>query len=345
MSRAAFASLIAIAAGSNALGQKGQTAPRAPAPRKLEAPRGEGALAATFVLFGGVAVSPKAAPTHPSTVATEQVRRTLKDLRVIPEGARLMVSLGGLVSPAKGEELAARLDAWHAWLKSEVKHPELTAVAGPEVVGSTPTWIQWGAKENYFKIAPGRTRADFVRDAAGVRFLGLDTETPGPNGQTPWIDVDWLKAQLAEAQSSPRVRTVVVLGHRPLTAPASVETTETMAAMVGSKTWQEARRLLEATPKVVAYFCGSPAVYDVAVFGDARRLHQVVLGNGGGPLEPDWRPAGGPYHGFGILAVYQNGAVEFVPALRKAAAPGVPADKIEPTSARREIELKPRDGR
>jgi hypothetical protein len=345
MNRTVAAALLLFGAFAMASAQKPPMARRAPAPTKLEAPRGEGAMAAAFVLFGGIAEAPGRAASHPSTATTDQFRRTLKDLRILPEGARMMVSLGGLVQPAPSDLLATRLDAWQTWLKSELRYPEMIAVPGPEVIGATPTWVKWGTKEKYFSVAQGRERADFVHDASGVRFIGLDTETPGPSGQSPWIDLNWLKARLAEAQSSSRVRTIVVVGFRPLTVPASVELSDAMMKIVGSEAWKEARKLLESTPKVVGYFCGSPAAYDVATFGQARKVHQIVLGNGGGPLDPKWKPAGGQHHGFGILAVYQNGAVEFVPALRKAAQPGTPTDKIEPTAARREIELKPRDKR
>jgi len=253
-----------------------------------------------YVLFGGAAVGYGFNDADPSTVNLAQMDRTLKDASGIKVLISGYVSLGGLgmnsVDDA-GKTMSTRLDLWRAFYQERTKAP-LRLVLGSEAIGkdgqydqaAVEAWKKWTGLDSNYAVAQGKDR-----------IVVIDGNVTGTN-------VTWLQQEIAKDEADKSVERVFVYGALPLRAP-STSTLEGAA-----KTYAErvdaikARKALASSKKVVAYFCGTPATFDVTPLETGSTVNQVVVGNAGSPLDPSSKS-----FGFTVLILYASGTVSVVP--------------------------------
>ena len=167
-------------------------------------------------------------------------------------------------------------------------------------------------------LATDQRALSFGFDRGSVHFVVLNTDTrvttqDAKTGETKigMVPVHWLESDLDRAENNPRIKAVVILAHRNLIDPASVKgdapiDPECAAPMI---------KVLDSHPKVRAYICAHVHAFDITSIGTSG-VQQVVFGNGGSPLEKNWKPDTGRTFGFGYFKVYRDGSLGIVPYFR-----------------------------
>jgi len=253
-----------------------------------------------YVLFGGATVGSGITDADPSTVNTAQMDRTLKDVAGIGISISGYVILGGLVTNAvddAGKTMSTRLDLWRAFYQEHTKVP-LRMILGSEAddkdgqydQAAVEAWKKWTGLDSNYAVTQGKDK-----------IVVIDGNVTGTN-------VSWLQQEIAKDEADKSVERVFVYGARPLRATSN-------ATLQGAaKTFAErvdaikARKALAASKKVVAYFCGSPATFDVTPLETGSTVNQVVVGNAGAPLDSSSKS-----YGFSVLILYASGIVSIVP--------------------------------
>ena len=250
----------------------------------------------------------------------------------------------------RGHTLQSQLDAWITAFRGlpgsarinlmplpgnhEMDYTD-TTVAQPDETPSPysyPVWNQWIATNQLFpfaangpkpegtnpdKLVQDESRYTFSFDWGAVHIIAINTdtlatETNPANGlaYNGWIPINWIAADLAAAQANPVISTILLLGHRPIEAPAFVPPPlygHTILALNEHQLASQLAALLQQTPKVKAYFCSHVHAVSVARLTAAPRVWQVVAGNGGAQPETDWTPTGGQFFGFSELRLHRSG--------------------------------------
>ena len=285
---------------------------------------------------------------NPSSANVPQLRQNLTDIaRLSPA---LLFFGGDLVmgyADDNGETLHSQMTAWIDLVKSFPRSPktkyvaitgnhELNRKVGDLKLPNRSTDAIWGTLVKPVGLIPARTSGptpqnspednlvsdqralSFSFNRGSVHFVVLNTDTrvttkDPQTGETKigMVPIHWLKRDLDAAEHSPRIKCVVIMGHRNLVAPSSAKgdapiDPECAAPMID---------ILKARPKVRAYICAHVHAFDITAIGEMG-LKQVTFGNGGSLLEKGWNPAGGRTFGFGYFKVYADGSLGVVPYLR-----------------------------
>ena len=257
-----------------------------------------------YILFGGASVGNGIDGADPSTVNTAQMDRTLKDVTGIRVQINGFVSLGGLVSNGvddAGKSMTARLDMWRTFYQGHTKVP-LRLVLGAEAAGkdgqydqaAVDAWKKWTGLETNYAVTQNKDR-----------IVVIDGNVAGTN-------VTWLQQELAKDEADKSVERVFVYGALPLKATSNVPLQGAAKSYAERVDAVKARKALASSKKVVAYFCGSPATFDVAPLETGSTVNQVVVGNAGAPLDPSCKS-----YGFSVLILYASGTVSIVPFRRE----------------------------
>jgi hypothetical protein len=302
---AAFAALPARTVAQAA----GTARPVAPVPARRFVFTVDDVPAGIFVVFGGASVGSGLPGADPSTVNTVQMDRTLKDVLGLNVPVTSYLSLGGLVSNGVadgGKTMASRFGLWQSFYEARTKSP-IRYVIGPEGLG--PDGLpDPGATTTWLGLTPNRPpSSDYSYTQGRDRMVFLDTQRPAG------VNVTWLSAELETAKREKTIDRVLVFGWRPMAAPAEVKLDAKADAFLRSDATAKARQLLVANPKVAAYFCGSPSLFSITALERDAKVKQVVVGNGGGPLDPGWKADQGRCYGFTLLITYGSGRVTVVP--------------------------------
>jgi hypothetical protein len=334
----------------------------------------------TFAFFGCNRIDHKdwlkTRSSNPSSANVPQLRRNLYDIsRLNPN----LVFVGGDMvmgyEDDNGATLKRQLEAWSALVR-QIPLPkgcELTAVAGNHELNrkvgdrklplpaADALWTDW-VKANHLippdaagpgspftkldLLATDQSVLNFTFRRGAVQFVILNTDTrvteiDHNTGETriAEIPVWWLTSQLDLAEQDPTVKCVVVMGHRNLVDPQTIHGDSPVRPASAEK----AVRALLAHSKVRAYICAHVHGFEISRIGSTE-LRQVIFGNGGSPLEPDWKPAEGRTFGFGFFKVYADGSLGVVPYLRpepKNYLEDSPA-AVLPAKPQRELILRPR---
>jgi len=285
-----------------------------------------------IVLFGSPSVGGDLPLSHLSTVNVAQMDRTFKDIAGIGAPISGIVSLGGLVFNGAGDggkTLVKRLEASRAFIKSSTK-ADFHCVLGSEARGAlgvadplaVEAWRSWTTSAGWSKINAKATHMDYAYTKGKSRMVFIDTEHPDG------IDTKWLSAELAKDEADKDIEHVFIFGARPLVNPRGFTMDTLLTNFTAHSQSESARKLIVGKSKVVAYFCGEPAMVGLSELEADKRPYQIVIGNGGGPLNPAWTSIGG--YGFSVVVVYPNGTVSIVPFDRPAPGNGQAFYSSEP---------------
>lgn len=199
-------------------------------------------------------------------------------------------------------------------------------------------WVSWLGANHLAKASNGPSgQAELKRDllaednnqtqtysfndlATGVHYILLNTDSlstvanPLLPDQTvaSWIPYHWVERDLARAVKNPRVKSIVVLAHKPLVlenpGPHDI-VYNTAPYTLGDALLN----LFSNTPKFAGYFCAHAHKWLYTdKLGPRHNVTQIIAGNGGSELESDWRPASGTYFGFTVVNLYDDNTVGVV---------------------------------
>jgi len=249
----------------------------------------------------------------------------------------------------EGQALSAQLNAWQAAFRSiggssSLNHVPITGnhestAYAPALGAAYPNpytyavWRTWIASNHYDGYAgngptPARDPQDFLVEdernfsysftVKGVCFIIVNTDTltsiVDPATSKPyaaWIPLHWVEGELFQAQASPSVSHIFVVGHRPLEAP-SWTTPAGATPVLDNAEYPLATSLenaMKACSKVRAYLCSHVHAQDMTRLNGAPAVWQIVSGNAGAPLNSSWSPPVGPSFGFMTISIYEGGGV------------------------------------
>lgn len=196
---------------------------------------------------------------------------------------------------------------------------------------SYPVWNNWIAENQLFPFEANGPKPEganpdkLVQDESHYTFsfnwgavhivaLNTDTLTTVKNPATDlvyqgWIPLNWIAADLAEAQANPAISAILVMGHRPIEAPAFVTPSyaNTILDLSEYPLASELAALLQRTPKVKAYFCSHVHLVHASKLTAAPRVWQIISGNSGAQLDTNWLPTGGQFFGFSEVRLHRSG--------------------------------------
>lgn len=280
---------------------------------------------------------------NPSSANLPQLRRTFSDLSALQRIPRYVFGGGDLVlgyADDRGETTHAQLVAW----KSEYDRSPLAGkttflpVAGNHELNkktkkgklpNAPTvdmWNRW-LRESGFpqpsangpkpkdadkdRVAGDQSRLNYSFDDHGVRYVVLNTDTltsePDPKTGTKvaWIPANWAKSDIERAQHRKSTIAIFLIGHRNLVDPTNC----TGDSPIDKQPGEILLKALRDNDKVKAYVCAHVHASDIRNLGGKSGAYQIIAGNGGSSLEPDWKPSNGTFFGYVRLETYRSGRV------------------------------------
>jgi hypothetical protein len=298
----------------------------------------------------------KVMKTDPSSANVVQLRRTFADIVGLKPIPPLFFFTGDLVlnlQADQGQELRGQLDAWAQLYRSDPSgiarkttlvplpgnHEMLEFVQVGQASLEVPNpstnqvWLDWLAANGFDRFAGNgpttappnpdgllndQSKLTYSFDVGDVHFVTLNTDTYAAGDNTGWIAFNWVARDILRAQRNRRIRSIFVLGHKPIVAPvASIDNFDAILNPLAFQLYW----LLNANSKVKAYLCAHAHEWDANLLGGPPGVWQIVAGNGGSPLDPGWDPPGGPYYGFTLVKVYQSGKVGIINYHRPAPVP------------------------
>ena len=287
-------------------------------------------LAPDYFFFGGDLVLGYA--DDQGQVLNDQMSAWVKAVAAMPKAktTQYVVMPGNHESNRKAREMKLPNPVTDSvWAKLVKAHGLIPADAKGPTPASSP--------EDHLVGDQGALNFSF--DRGSVHFVVLNTDTrvtdmDAASGETKiaMIPTHWLDADLTKAEKNPRIKQVIVMGHRNLIDPATAKGDAPIdAACVPGMT-----KALISHKKVRAYVCAHVHAFDITAINGSGVL-QTCFGNGGSKLETGWKPAAGRTFGFGYFKAYANGSLGVVPYLRpepknymSTAAADVPAAKPQP---------------
>jgi hypothetical protein len=309
--------------------------------------------------------------TDPSSANQPQLTQTLQDIAGLSPAPQFFFFVGDLVvnlEPDQGTVLKQQLDAWMPIFDASPaltrttlvplpgNHEMLQKVNGTEIPNpaTDPIWVTW-LRENRLDGCAGngpmpagtnpdllvddQSRISYSFDHDTIHFVLLNTDTANIPNQAGWIAYNWIASDLRKAQRNPNINAIFVLGHKPIHVPD--EAAESEDAILDTPQYPLATallRLLRGTPKVKAYLCAHAHEWEARRLGGSGGVWQVIAGNGGSELEPDWHPAGGTFYGFTLVKLYTSGKVSVTSFQRPVPEPYFSADP-PPSPAQPQPEL------
>lgn len=198
--------------------------------------------------------------------------------------------------------------------------------------GAINEWVSWFSANGYaFAAGNGPTPAppnldDLARDESkltysfnrgDIHFIIINTDTLNTNTDpgtglvlAGWIPINWIEQDMANAQQDPTISTIIVVGHRPVEAPAY--STEPGSTILNTVQFPLADRLSQAMSqngKVKLYLACHCHSFDARQLNNGAGVWQVIAGNGGAPLQEGWNPEWGACFGYSVIDVYQSGKI------------------------------------
>jgi hypothetical protein len=139
----------------------------------------------------------------------------------------------------------------------------------------------------------------------------LNTETDMTTGLvlTGWIAINWIEEDVRKAQLNPSISTIIVAGHKPIEMPAYSSEDN---GIINTADYPLAFRLSQAlreNNKVRLYLACHCHSFDAMKLNNGAGVWQVIVGNGGAPIEKSWNPAGGVYFGYSIIDIFESGKI------------------------------------
>jgi hypothetical protein len=289
----------------------------------------------------------KQARTNPSSATYNQLVQTLHDLSQLTTPPRYTFFTGDIVNNLiadQGEVLSGQLNGWiqivrHStlWKKSEFvcmpgNHEVLEWIGEDGEVPNPPCYPIWQGFVKGHGLArhggngPKGGGADhLVGDQSSTTYsftdnhvhfvvvntdslsTAMDPQTGHPYGS--WIPIHWIERDFRRAEADPDVRTILMLGHKPL-HQRSLGAEHTPIELPLSKRLEH---LMLTTPKFRAYLTGHEHLWRANRIR-ARGPWQLIMGNAGTKPDEPWLSHG--YFGFTLFNLYSDGDVGVVDCRR-----------------------------
>ncbi|MEQ1823964.1 MAG: metallophosphoesterase [Fimbriimonadaceae bacterium] len=295
-------------------------------------------------------------PTNPSSANLPQLQQNFQDIAGIRPVPNALFATGDLVlgyEDDKGEGLNAQLEGWIAEFRRSPLRGKvaLIPIAGNHEMNrkvdraklasdfTSGVWNQWLLRNHLMPTkpnGPGRRGADGIVDDQSrlnfsiehgpLHFTIINTDTRVSSNKIGAVPMEWIRRDISEATS--RGKTVFMFGHRNLTEPL----TSHGDSPIDPEHAGPLVELFKETPLAKAYVCAHVHAWDVSRI-EGSEAWQIVGGNGGTPLEKDWKPASGRSFGFGVVSLHKSGQLTLTPYQRPE------EGALEPAVAAKEIEL------
>ncbi|MBI1331915.1 MAG: hypothetical protein GC165_03450 [Armatimonadetes bacterium] len=317
----------------------------------LVAPIQDDPVEYSFAFFGCNRVDKDAwhKKKNPSSANLPQLQQSFQDIANIKPMPKLLFMTGDLVLGYKddqGEETRGQLDAWISeYRKSPLNgkvemfplpgnHEMLRKTKDGKVSSpyTTEMWNSWLKANNLppttpngpmaggeDKLADDQSRLNYSFDKGNLHFVCLNTDTHTEDGRIAAVPSKWLKNDLDLATKHDK--TIFILGHRNLVDGVTSKGDSPIEKDSGSEMIAE----IQTNPNVIGYLCAHVHAWDVTKVGGTRPW-QIIAGNGGSPLEDDWKPAEKTF-GFAVIEIHHSGTITLVPYFRPATDENVEAAK------------------
>ena len=293
---------------------------------------------------------------NPSSANLPQLRQSFQDIASMNPMPKLLFMTGDLVigyKDDKGEALRKQLDAWiDEYRKSPLNGKvEMVPMPGNHEMNrktkegkvasqfTTEVWNDW-LKTN--KLPPNRpngpmpggpdsvtddqSRLNFSFNKGNLHFICLNTDTRvSTDDRIGFVPSAWAKQDIDAATKAGK--TIFLLGHRNVVDGV----TSKGDAPIEPKSAADLVSAMDSSPNVMGYLCAHVHAWDVSKINQGR-LWQVIAGNGGSPLEKDWKPERKTF-GFAVIEVHKSGTVNLIPYFRSAD----PKDPVVPAVAQEAI--------
>ena len=223
--------------------------------------------------------------------------------------------------------------AWQEWIKDNNLDPWGAQGGNGPHAGTTI----WSGHLNNMKIKDDQSRMTYSFNSpdGSVHFVVLntdmDSDVKSSEGyeELGLVALDWATEDINNAQKNPAIKHIFVLSHKPIIPPADFKGPGRYDAM-DPDMGAALREVLVRDDKVRAMICSHCHLWHV----DTLQSHldtnvanlrpvQICAGNAGNSFESFWAPeteatavwrdgeTHGPFFGFTLVRVYQNGKVTF----------------------------------
>ncbi len=287
---------------------------------------------------------------NPSSLNLPQFRQNLADIvEHGPDLTVVNGDLVMAMAMDEGRTLGEQLAAWQGELEGIAGAPALELVVStgnheanefdPAINAQYPSaeafrvWTEWRAAHRYDARAGNgprpegenpdhlvldESRLSFSFDIGPVHIVVLNTDTlsdvtdPATGKPLPgWVPVHWAETDIAAAQADPAVETILVLGHRPIEAPAYADDSwgATIHQSGDHPLGEELSAVLRRNPKVKAYIAGHIHAHHAWRLDAGSGVWQIIAGSAGSECDAVWSPPEGAYFGFCTVRVDAGGRV------------------------------------
>ncbi|MBV8076592.1 MAG: metallophosphoesterase [Planctomycetaceae bacterium] len=196
---------------------------------------------------------------------------------------------------------------WRKWLHQSGFDRFAKAANGPT-----------GAPPNLDELADDQGELTYSFDLGDVHFVVINTDTLTTNmdkdTHTPhigWIPLHWIERDIRAAQANSRVRTIFLIGHKPIMEHPQAEE-DAILNTTKHPFGDRLQALFQANDKVRAYLCAHEHLRECTRLDESPGVWQVVAGNAGSQLNSKWDPPGGTYFGFSQIKVYASGKLGLI---------------------------------
>jgi hypothetical protein len=286
-------------------------------------------------------------PSSANVPQLQQTFADITNLNPIPPYLFFTGDLVVNLAEDNGETLKGQLDAWTQLFRSDPSqisqrvtlipmtgnHEVLQGLPSDASKGAKvevlnpatiPVWVDWLSRNGFDQFAgngptdaasnPDMLKEDESRmtysfDIGDTHFVILNTDTLNSTLNIGWIAFNWIKQDIRKAQHNSDIKSIFVLGHKPILAP--IEAVEPGNAIINPLSFRLAS-LLNGSRKVKGYLCAHAHLWEARQLGGRHSAWQVVAGNGGSQLVDRWEPVGGKFFGFTLVKLYENGKVGVV---------------------------------
>lgn len=274
-------------------------------------------------------------PDNPSTANRQQLHQTLADLAVNPPSYLFFIGdmVGGYDLGA-GELLRGQLQAWKELYEAgPLAHTStimVPLVGNHEVLASTqdprtklwtdfpnpatlPVWesvmdpyLKWSdgpttAAPNLDELTHDQQRLTFTVRRGDVLFVCLNTDTFIDLKTIGDVPLQWIKAQLDQAEADPTIAHVFVMGHKPVLRP------DLPGDIIRDPENVELDAMMGGHSKVRAYLTAHYHLWDCR--RTTQGVLQVIAGNGGTNPSGQFNAHGKGYFGYTVVDLAGDGAL------------------------------------
>jgi hypothetical protein len=219
-----------------------------------------------------------------------------------------------------------------------------------------PVWLAWLARNGFDRFAGNgptnaapnpdmlvgdESRMTYSFDIGDTHFVILNTDTLNTTLNIGWVAYNWIKQDIEQAEQNREIKSIFVLGHKPILGP--IEAVEPGNVILNPLSFRLAA-LFNKSRKLKAYLCAHAHLWEARQLGGPRSAWQVVAGNAGSKLVEGWDPPGGPFFGFTLVKLYENGKVGVI-SYRRPVPPVYFEGPTEPAQPEPEIFLTRRSRR